>query len=297
MCELGARLRAAREASGRSLQEWARALRVSVEVLEALETCRFDDLPEPVLAKGHLRRYARALGLDPEALVALYPEPQTPPLPTTVSTRRRARRPLWLLFPLVLVLAGLGLWFRPHAPAPSPSPETPAATPAPPPTPQKPVRVRLSVTTEPKGARVYLDGYFLGHAPVALEVEPGQRQLRVEAEGYQSYERELTLSQDRSLKVHLNPLPKPKPKPASTPKTLRLVVTARSWIRVTTPEGKRLYEKTALPGTELTFPLPVVVKTGNAGGVRAYLGDEDQGPMGRAGQVVTRRFEAPKPGR
>ncbi len=295
MCELGARLRAAREESGRSLQEWARVLRVSVEVLEALEACRFDALPEPVLAKGHLRRYARALGLDPEPLLALYPAPEPSPAPPPPPPRRGRLPAGWLLLAAVLLVAGLVFWLRPW-PTPAPAPEKPPAA-APLPAPEKPARVRLAVTTEPEGARVYLDGYFLGRSPVALEVEPGQRQLRVEAEGYRTYERELALTQDRRLSVHLDPLPKPKPKPAPAPKTLRLVVTARSWIRVTTPEGKRLYEKTALPGTELTFPLPVVVKTGNAGGVRVYLGGEDRGPLGRAGQVVTRRFEAPKPGR
>ncbi len=297
MCELGARLRAAREERGRSLRELARELRVSAEVLEALEACRFDALPEPVLAKGHLRRYAKALGLDPEPLVALYPAPEPAP-PAAPPPRRRGRPWPFLLAAAaaLAVAAGLWLWLGPKPEANAPAPEPPPPQEAPAPAPKKPARVKLVVRAKPEGAKVYLDGYFLGQAPVELEVEPGRRQLRVEADGYQTYERELNLETDRNLSVALSPLPKPEPKATPAPRALRLRVTARSWLRVRTPGGKTLYEKTAPPGTELRFPLPVVVRTGNAGGVRVYLGAKDLGPLGKPGEVVTRRFEAPKTG-
>lgn len=48
MCELGKRLKEAREAKGLDLAQAAEALKVRRVVLEALEDCRFDELPEPL---------------------------------------------------------------------------------------------------------------------------------------------------------------------------------------------------------------------------------------------------------
>ncbi len=283
MCELGERLRKAREARGFDLKALARTLRIRPEYLEALETCRFEALPEPVLARAYLKRYARALGLDPAPLLSLWPGE----VPRTIETlpHPEPRRRIWPWAVLaVLVLLLLGWWLGRPAPA-SPAEPQKAIEPAAP----EPPRYQLEVESEPKGARVYLDGYFLGEAPVRLKVEAGERVLRVEAEGYQPYEKKIRLDQDRHLRVSLTPLAK-KPEKKAEEGRLVLRVRARSWIRVTTPEGKKLYEATAPPGTELSFPLPVVVRTGNAGGVVVVINGEEQGPLGKLGEVVTRRF-------
>ena len=297
MCELGERLKQAREARGLSLEEAARRARLSRAYLEALEDCRFGELPEPALTRAHLRRLAGILGIEAEPLLALYPAPAVPAEPP--KTPRRARRrvpllPLAVLF-LLALLAGGFLLFRPAPPrAEPPAAAEPEPARAESTAPSTPERVRLRVATEPPGAKVYLDGYFLGAAPVELEVEAGRRLLRVEAEGYLPHEQPLDLEGDRALTLRLVPKPEKKPEAPPPPKTLTLRITERSWLRVTTPEGRKLYERTATPGTELTFELPVVVKTGNAGGVRVLLGGKDLGPMGKPGEVVTRRFEAPK---
>ena len=286
MCELGERLRKAREARGFDLKDLARTLRIRPEYLEALEACRFEALPEPVLARAYLKRYARALGLDPAPLLALWPGE----VPRTIETLPRPqprRRRVWPWVLLVfLVLGAAGWWLG--RPAPAPPAEAPeVAAPAAP----EPPRYQLEVESEPKGARVYLDGYFLGETPVRLKVEAGERVLRVEAEGYQPFEKKIRLDQDRHLKVSLSPVARaPEKKEAPKKPTLVLRVRARSWIRVTTPEGKKLYEATAPPGTELSFPLPVVVRTGNAGGVVIVINGEEKGPLGKPGEVVTRRF-------
>ncbi len=305
VCELGETLRKAREAKGLSLEEAARKTGVRLEYLEALESCRFEGLPEPGLMRAHLRRLARFFDLDPEALAALYPArpAPAPPRAPVPAPRRPGRRPrgLWLFLALLFAFAlGAYLLWPKGAPAPqpedaSPPPQTPAA-PVAPETPPPPQRVRLRVETEPKEAEVYLDGYYLGPAPVELEVEAGRRLLRIEAEGYLPHEQILDLERDQRLQVRLTKKPEEKPQesPPPPPKTLTLKVAQKSWLRVTTPEGKKLYEKTAPPGTELTFELPVVVRVGNAGGVRAVLGGRDLGPLGKPGEVKTLRFEAPK---
>ena len=71
MCELGRRLKEAREAKGLEIAQAAEVLKVRRAILEALEDCRFDELPEPALARGYLKRYAQILGLDPAPLLGL----------------------------------------------------------------------------------------------------------------------------------------------------------------------------------------------------------------------------------
>ncbi|WP_337844237.1 RodZ domain-containing protein [Thermus sp.] len=285
MCELGARLKEAREAKGLSLKEAAQALSLKAKVLEALETCRFEELPEPPLAKGYLRRYALLLGLDPEPLLALYPvrPAEAPPPPPS-----RRGLPLWPLA-LLLLLALLGLGgFLLLRPKPAPVVEVPEA---PPPLPKRHV---LRLQTDPPGARAYLDGFYLGQTPlVTPPLEGGRRVLRLELPGYKPLEETLALDRDLELRLALKPLPKEEaPPPAQEGQDLILRLEGRSWLRVTQGE-KRLYEGIPEVGAELSFPLPVEVRAGNPGAVRVILAGRDLGPMGEPGRPLTRRFEAP----
>ncbi|BFH80588.1 RodZ domain-containing protein [Thermus thermophilus] len=284
MCELGEKLREARERRGLSLGEAARQLALKAEVLEALEECRFERLPEPALARGYLRRYALLLGLDPGPLLALYPSAPSPPPPAPP----RPRRALW---PWLLALALLGgllyagflLWPRP--------PEKVVELPPPPP-PEAPSRYTLRVQSDPPGARVYLDGFYLGQTPLETPpLEGGERVLRLERPGYAPLERRILLDRNLSLSLALTP-EKPPPQEAAEEapaNKLVLKVEGRSWLRVTRG-GERLYEGIPEVGSELVFDLPVEVRSGNPGAVRVILGGKDLGPMGEPGIPVTRRY-------
>ena len=61
-CGVGALLRAARERAGLTIGQAAQKLHVGDEVLEALETERFEALGASVYVKSYLRRYADLLG-------------------------------------------------------------------------------------------------------------------------------------------------------------------------------------------------------------------------------------------
>lgn len=288
MCELGERLRRAREERGLSLKEAADRLALKVSVLEALEECRFQDLPEPPLARGYLRRYAQLLGLDPGPLLALYPAPKDPPLPPPPPRPRRF--PLWLGALLLLGLVGALAFgaFRLLAPPREKVVEVPS-----PPPPPAPTRYTLRLETTPPGARAYLDGFYLGQTPLTTPpLEGGRRILRLELSGYAPREEEVRLDRDLSLRLTLTPLPKPAaPAPAApgTEATLVLKLEGRSWLRVR--QGDRtLYEGIPEVGSTLTFPLPVEVRAGNPAGVRVILSGQDLGPMGEAGRPVTRAF-------
>lgn len=313
MCELGKRLKESREAKGLEIAQVAEVLKVRRAILEALEDCRFDELPEPALARGYLKRYAQVLGLDPAPLLALYPigTPELGGLAASTQTASSSKAPaspsatgwLWLV-PLILLLAVLG-WLGYRALNP-PRTSTPVPPPPAPVTPPPPQQISLRIATQPPGARVYLDGFLLGQAPLEARVEAGERTLRIEASGYQKYEQVLTLQSDRNLSFALTPVPPaPPPNPAApptpgptpppnlaTPTTgLVLRLEGTSWIRVTDARtGRPLYEGTAPGGTQLSFPLPVVVRAGNAGVVRVIVGGQDRGRMGNVGQVVSQRY-------
>lgn len=128
---LGGRLAAARETRGLTLANVARNLRLSAATLQALESGRYEDLPEPIYVRGYLRAYGRLLGMDEEVLVAEYERLLSTPEPVlTLATRARrqgmARAP-YLRGPAVLSVAAVvlltGAWWysqlRHDVPAPA----------------------------------------------------------------------------------------------------------------------------------------------------------------------------------
>lgn len=110
---LGVYFRELRLARGLSLDEVARATRVSQRYLEALEGDRLGDLPAPVFTKGFIRAYAQVLREPPDEALARYREllgePTVQDPPATGSADFRGRRPA--LVSLVLLIGlGIGLF-------------------------------------------------------------------------------------------------------------------------------------------------------------------------------------------
>jgi transcriptional regulator with XRE-family HTH domain len=96
-------LRAAREATGRSLSDLADATRVRREYLAALEEAAFDRLPSRPFAVGYVRAYARALGVDEETAAerfkAEHPDRAAPlqaPIGSELDDVKPSSRP-WVL--------------------------------------------------------------------------------------------------------------------------------------------------------------------------------------------------------
>jgi hypothetical protein len=75
-----------------------------------------------------------------------------------------------------------------------------------------------------------------------------------------------------------------------------LTTIRRVWMRVLV-DGERVLEREVPAETRvpLTAGRTVVVRTGDGGAVRFSLGGEDQGFLGREGEVVTRTFTVPTP--
>ena len=70
----GARLRAAREAAGLSLDQVAQQLKLAQRQVKALEEENFSDLPGRTFSRGFVRNYARLLNLDAHDLLAHLPD-------------------------------------------------------------------------------------------------------------------------------------------------------------------------------------------------------------------------------
>ncbi len=80
---LGERLRSARKARALTLEQAAFTLRLEASVLRALEDERYEALGAGVFVRGHLKAYAKLLGLSEELVLAAYraadPNADAPP--------------------------------------------------------------------------------------------------------------------------------------------------------------------------------------------------------------------------
>lgn len=123
----GTQLREARKSRGLSIAEAASLTRIPKTLLENLEADSVDEFQADVFLFGHIRNYARELGLDGDALVRQFERRNAssasssslPKLPAeaTRTPAKRSRRPVSRpqvrpthMFAIVLVLAGLGIF-------------------------------------------------------------------------------------------------------------------------------------------------------------------------------------------
>ena len=118
MPSVGAHLRQLREARGVSLEEIARATRVTHAYLHALEGDDFASLPVPVFTRGFIRAYCQALGQPVDEALALFDSRGDAPAPSSAAgTPSRAtseptprnRGPVLVSFVLLVVL-GIALF-------------------------------------------------------------------------------------------------------------------------------------------------------------------------------------------
>jgi cytoskeleton protein RodZ len=110
---VGERLRKAREAAGYSLADVSARSRMPIRVLEQLESGDWDSLGAPVFVRGHVRSYARVLGLtlEDQSLPSPLTTSQIPSLVSHVHTPRYrhvaeslARRAVYVVLTVALVV-------------------------------------------------------------------------------------------------------------------------------------------------------------------------------------------------
>ena len=113
---IGRALQQARIAAGLTVDEVSTSTRVRIPIVQAIEQDDFSRCGGDVYARGHIRTLARAVGLDPEPLVAQYdaehggrPAP-TPAAPLFEAERIRPepRRPNWTAAMVAAIVAVIG---------------------------------------------------------------------------------------------------------------------------------------------------------------------------------------------
>ena len=69
---------------------------------------------------------------------------------------------------------------------------------------------RVSVGSEPRSARVYIDGTRVGETPYVGDAVPGQHKLTIEREGFLRQEREVTFAEHRDVEFNFTLVPLPR---------------------------------------------------------------------------------------
>lgn len=246
----GARIRAAREQMGLSLEALASQTKLARSTLEALERDQFSALLEPVYVRGYYRKCAKVLNLPEAELIAAYQAlagAEQPPLPKKIrlsSTADDGSALRWLGLLLVGIAVALGvlLWQLRESTEPEP---LAAVAERPAPSPALPARLATPVPQpEP-------------------EPEPA------DAPGTSVPEAAVVVTPTAVPRPAATPSPVAVAAPADGQLTVSLRFTDTSWARVNDAEGNALVNGLMNAGQQRTVRgrPPITVFLGNAPGV------------------------------
>ena len=248
----GEQLRAARERRKLTQAQAASEMRIDLTTLRALEADDFSRLGAPIFVKGHLRNYAKQLGIALEPLLEAYERAAAPKPPPLVGYRNEGeqmegRVEFKRMLPTVaagvasVLLVLFAIWLY-HRPEPLP---TPAATQV---TAAVPGSVAAVPTTAPAAATITA---ALASAPAAAPASSAPR-----------------------TEVRTEPRAEPAAadaKPALPGGQVRVALrfTAESWVEVYDPANQPLVYQLFDAGQarELTATPPLRVFIGQAGSV------------------------------
>jgi cytoskeleton protein RodZ len=289
--EVGARLRAAREASGMALDEFARKARVPGGVLADLEAGRFGRLGAAIYVRGYVRSAARAAGIDETGLLSLL-EPvavEQAPLPLPAMQRRSQRvwvaryaTPVAYALLTAVVMVPLVYLARPGGGAPA-SPTLTAIDTA-------PVSASASLPPQPMPAPASAEPapvapplVVSGPAPSAAEVGPPAPPVASEP--------------SRPVMASLAALPERAA--AGTPQKVVLELDDPSWVEFTGSDGSKL-EYALLPaGTRREYQLSgsAELRIGNIRGASLTVDGRaiDLDAVGRANVATVRLGSSAEP--
>jgi cytoskeleton protein RodZ len=174
---VGNRLKQARVDKGLALEQAAEELRLSPDVLSALEADQFDILGAQVFVRGHLRQYAQLLGLDADDVMQAYSvddHPNDDPIVGLQPIRVRDGGDLrvWLsLGGVVLVMVALLIWWLASPDGDTAvsviGPTTSSLESAPPPVVQAPVREPETADEDTTPVEMAAAGSALADTPAA----------------------------------------------------------------------------------------------------------------------------------
>ncbi len=131
-----------------------------------------------------------------------------------IATQRSQgiRRLIFIVFAVLLLGLGVGLFARGN------SQVSPQIAPSIPPQVTRASVVHFAVASKPPGAAVRLDGNLVGNTPwfVELPLRTQKATLELRAENYEPVTRIVSLDEDLSMEIQLQPVPAPNNAPADT---------------------------------------------------------------------------------
>ncbi|MDO5536374.1 MAG: DUF4115 domain-containing protein [Desulfovibrionaceae bacterium] len=342
VAELGAGLRAAREARGLSQQDVADSLRLSVSVVQALEAGDMEKIRHAAYAKGFLRSYAGLMKMPREwydgVVRSLSPQapvvPQEPVYRPDKTARPPRRSPvLGVLVSLMLAIAAVwAVWHFNVIEFLVSEDSTPVKTAVPLQTYETtPLEQRADTAPAPQA-----QAQPSGMLPDGMQ-QPAQNPNMpagagssssvgspslVLAPGMPDTNREplpavvtpnspwATLQGNATLAGQAGLATEPAPQvssanpnlpagaetlPADGRHSITIIAEAQCWTQVTVDSGRSV-QRTLQPGETISVPFEnqLVLRLGNAGGVRVLYDGTEQTDRGRMGQVRTMVFP-PKP--
>jgi cytoskeleton protein RodZ len=273
----GAQLRQARENRGLSLDEVATKTRVQRRYLQALEDGTVDKLPEPVYARGFLKKYADFLGLDSAGMAERYfpmaeirkqgssGSPLMPPSP---------KRTNWLGYTVGVVAAVIGLStffaLRTNVPAP-----VVTAT------------AQASGKSEPSPFEKILKG---AGAPIQ-SANPAPNKTLTPTPASNQVVANKPAAQSAGVQPILTPPSVTLVPTAAQPVQVAVKVAADTWVRVSA-DGRTVFQGVLPKGAQRNWSAKQFVKfrTGNAGGILVSHNQKAIGALGAPGKVVERVF-------
>lgn len=271
----GAKLRDARERRGVTLRQIANATKISVGVLEALERNDISKLPGGIFGRAFVRSYAVEVGLDPEATILDFIA-QFPSDSVTIghpasgqgedhvavdSDQRTAGTFVWLIAIAVPLAAGL-LYFTTIGRSAQTPPEPPAAV-AVPAAETRPVTAEPPPIAAPEAASpAAAPGTGATPPAVAPAPAPAPADARPST-----------------------------PTPASDQLTVALTAKRPCWVSATV-DGQKAIERLLQTGERQTVTVrrDMVLTAGDASAIALQFNGADARPLGKAGEVVTARF-------
>ena len=266
---LGERLRSARKARALSLEHVAETLHLDETIILALEDERFDVLGAPVFVRGHLKAYARLVGLSPESVLDAFHE--TDKLPEVVPTTGRetdhsvtVNPVLWGFWALVILLGlGLGIYLLLGDDS----------------SPAKPAQVASPDVSEPDlDSRVPESSIALPDESAQLEEEISEQvftapagdtasEPEIEIEDFQA---ETVTEVEQSAELTSDPAPVA----ADEPMRLSLHFLEESWVEISDANRRMLFGlQREGRRRELTGEPPFELLLGNTRGIELRLND------------------------
>lgn len=280
--EIGAALRAAREATNASIDEVAAILRIRSDHLQALEDDDFERLPGSVYAIGFIRTYATHLGLNAAEFIGRYKasatmphleepsyDPQAEIEPTSNAIKIAAVLGGVFLVYLTWLIAGGARDDEPRVAAAETvtSPVTQQAAPAAPaPRPAAPVRAEPTTLSAGPSAPADTARDAAETAVPLPTADPLASEPRVEVAAIADIEVAIA----RKVEIRAN---------------------RRTWMRIEDTQGKVLFSSIIREDErfELAEAQIYTLATRDAGALEFLIDGDTVGAVGRRGQILTAR--------